>query len=67
MEGLEEGTQIFVKDLEVGKDTEVLSEEEELVVQILVPIVDTESDADAEAEEPEVVGEAEEAEEADAE
>lgn len=67
VEGLEEGTQIFVKDLEVGKDTEVLSEEEELVVQILVPIVDTESDADAEAEEPEVVGEAEEAEEADAE
>ena len=46
VEGLEEGSQVLVKDIKVDEDVEVLTEEDELVVNVIVPIVDTESDAD---------------------
>lgn len=49
VDGLQEGTQVLVKDLEVG-DAEVHTDEDELVVQVLVPIVNTESDVAIEQE-----------------
>lgn len=51
VEGLEEGTQLFVSDIQLPEGVEMLTEAEELVVNVIVPTVDTESDADSTDEE----------------
>lgn len=57
VEGAEEGTQINAGDVELPEDATLLTEAEELVVQVIVPILDTETTAetaeDAEAEDAE--------------
>lgn len=61
VEGLEEGAQIFAKDVELPKGANLLVEDDVLVVNVTVPVVDTEGDEGAEAE-----GETAEAAEAEA-
>lgn len=53
VEGLEEGAQITAGEVKLGKDVELLTEADELVAHVIVPIVDTETTADVEEEEPE--------------
>ena len=50
IEGAEEGTQIFAKDVTLPKGAVLVTEGDVLVVNVTVPVVETESDAEAPAE-----------------
>ncbi len=50
IEGLEEGTLVHAKELELPKGATLLSEEDMVVVGITVPVADTDDEAPAEGE-----------------
>lgn len=53
VEGLEEGTQILAKDLQLPRGAQLVTDEEQLIVNITVPQLDLTSDAETESEEDE--------------